>query len=135
MNTNDEKNLFYYRLINFIIWVILFFCIIIRCFTFTILDNQYIWIINYIGMALAIINLLIDKLFTLDKNNNPKYVPFVGLIVLTIIILIIVCLFVYLFQKNKYAQSLNDIITLLALFFSLSKSCWDKILNIIIEII
>ena len=135
MNTNDEKNLFYYRLINFIIWVILFFCIIIRCFTSTILDNQYIWIINYIGMALAIINLLIDKLFTLDKNNNPKYVPFVGLIVLTIIILIIVCLFVYLFQKNKYAQSLNDIITLLALFFSLSKSCWDKILNIIIEII
>ena len=135
MNTNDEKNLFYYRLINFIIWVILLFCIIIRCFTFTILDNQYIWIINYIGMALAIINLLIDKLFTLDKNNNPKYVPFVGLIVLTIIILIIVCLFVYLFQKNKYAQSLNDIITLLALFFSLSKSCWDKILNIIIEII
>lgn len=135
MNTNDEKNSFYYRLINFIIWVILLFCIIIRCFTFTILDNQYIWIINYIGMALAIINLLIDKLFTLDKNNNPKYVPFVGLIVLTIIILIIVCLFVYLFQKNKYAQSLNDIITLLALFFSLSKSCWDKILNIIIEII
>lgn len=111
------------------------FCIIIRCFTFTILDNQYIWIINYIGMALAIINLLIDKLFTLDKNNNSKYVPFVGLIVLTIIILIIVCLFVYLFQKNKYAQSLNDIITLLALFFSLSKSCWDKILNAIIKII
>ncbi|MFR7559925.1 MAG: hypothetical protein ACLUVX_08715 [Lachnospira pectinoschiza] len=135
MNTNDEKNLFYYRLINFIIWVILLFCIIIRCFTFTILDNQYIWIINYIGMALAIINLLIDKLFTLDKNNNSKYVPFVGLIVLTIIILIIVCLFVYLFQKNKYAQSLNDIITLLALFFSLSKSCWDKILNAIIKII
>lgn len=135
MNTNDEKNLFYYRLINFIIGVILLFCIIIRCFTFTILDNQYIWIINYIGMALAIINLLIDKLFTLDKNNNSKYVPFVGLIVLTIIILIIVCLFVYLFQKNKYAQSLNDIITLLALFFSLSKSCWDKILNAIIKII
>lgn len=135
MNTNDEKNLFYYRLINFIIWVILLFCIIIRCFTFTILDNQYIWIINYIGMALAIINLLIDKLFTLDKNNNSKYVPFVGLIVLTIIILIIVCLFVYLFQKNKYAQSLNDSITLLALFFSLSKSCWDKILNAIIKII
>lgn len=89
----------------------------------------------YAGMSIAFINILVNKCFNLKEKKSKKYKPFVGFTVVLVVITCILVIPVYLLQNNQYSQSLNDIITLLALFFSLSNDIWNRILNFFANII
>ncbi len=124
-----------YNLFQFAVWIIIFILIILRTFSYKSVSNNWIWIINYAGMSIAFINMLVNKCFDLKEKGNKKYKPFVGLTVVLVAIICVLSLPVYSLQSNQYAQSINDIITLLALFFSLSNDIWDRFLNFIANII
>lgn len=134
-NKNSSKDNFMYYLFQLIVWIIILILIVVRIFTYKIISNNWIWIINYAGMAIAFINILVNKCFKLKEKVSKKYRPFVGLTVVLVIIICVLSIPVYSLQRNQYSQSLNDIITLLALFFSLSSDIWDRILNIFANII
>lgn len=123
------------NLIQIVFWVILLMFIIFRIFNYSTKANNWIWIINYIGMSIALINLFVNKCIMLKRSKSKKYRPFKGL---TIFVTIIMCLLSYLVkyaQSFLYADCLNDVITLLALFFSLSQNIWDYIFNKIVFIL
>lgn len=135
MNTDTESlddNLTY-QLFQFAVWMILFLLIVFRACTFNVASNSWIWIINYAGMGFALVNLLIKKCFQLRSRSHKKYKPLVGFTIFVLIILCVSSLGVYKLQMCGYSQPVNDIITLLALFFSLSGDTWNKLLNIIIR--
>lgn len=116
-----------------VVWVILLILIFIRILDNAFLPKSWIWIINYIGMAIAFLNLFIEKCNKMRKKSHRKYKPFLGL---TIIISILVCLFgvvVGKLQTTVYAECLNDVITLLSVFFSSSKNIWNSILKLIVK--
>lgn len=122
-----------YRIFQFVIWLLLFVLIIFRVLTYKIVSNSWIWIINYIGMGVALINLLISKCFKLRSCHHKKFKPFLGFTLFIVAIVCILSIFVYRLQSREYSQSINDIITLLALFFSFSGDIWNGILNIFIS--
>lgn len=134
-NKNSSRDNFMYNLFQFAVWIIIFILIILRTFSYKSVSNNWIWIINYAGMSIAFINMLVNKCFDLKEKGNKKYKPFVGLTVVLVAIICVLSLPVYSLQSNQYAQSINDIITLLALFFSLSNDIWDRFLNFIANII
>lgn len=116
-----------------IIWVILLILIIIRFTDDSILPANWIWIINYIGMCVAFLNLFIEKCNKLRDKNHKNFKPFLGL---TILISIAVCILgvgVGMLQSTKNKDCINDVITLLSVFFSLSKNIWDSILNWVVK--
>lgn len=127
-NNNSSKDNLMYCLFQLVVWVIMLILILLRVFTYKTISNNWIWIINYAGMSIAFINILVNKCFNLKEKKSKKYKPFVGFTVVLV-------LPVYLLQSNQYSQSLNDIITLLALFFSLSSDIWNRILNFFANII
>ena len=131
-NNNSSKDNLMYCLFQ---WVIMLILILLRVFTYKTISNNWIWIINYAGMSIAFINILVNKCFNLKEKKSKKYKPFVGFTVVLVVITCILVLPVYLLQSNQYSQSLNDIITLLALFFSLSSDIWNRILNFFANII
>lgn len=134
-NKNSSKDNFIYYLFQLAVWIIISILIFMRIITYKIISNSWIWIINYSGMAIAFVNILVNKCFKLKEKASKKYKPFVGFTVVLVAIICILSLPVYSLQSNQYSQSLNDIITLLALFFSLSSDIWDRILNIFANII
>lgn len=134
-NNNSSKDNFMYYLFQLVVWVIMLILILLRVFTYKTISNNWIWIINYAGMSIAFINILVNKCFNLKKKKSKKYKPFVGFTVVLVVITCILVIPVYLLQNNQYSQSLNDIITLLALFFSLSNDIWNRILNFFANII
>lgn len=134
-NNNSSKDNFMYYLFQLVVWVIMLILILLRVFTYKTISNNLIWIINYAGMSIAFINILVNKCFNLKEKKSKKYKPFVGFTVVLVVITCILVIPVYLLQNNQYSQSLNDIITLLALFFSLSNDIWNRILNFFANII
>lgn len=134
-NKNSSKDNFMYYLFQLVIWIVILILIFVRVFTYKVTSNNWIWIINYAGMSIAFINILVNKCFKLKEKNSKKYKPFVGLTVTLVLIICLLSIPVYSLQSNQYSQSLNDIITLLALFFSLSNDIWDRILNVFASII
>lgn len=134
-NNNSSKDNFMYYLFQLVVWIIMLILILLRVFTYKTISNNWIWIINYAGMSIAFINILVNKCFNLKEKKSKKYKPFVGLTVVLVFIICILAIPVCLLQSNKYSQSLNDIITLLALFFSLSNDIWNRILNFFANII
>lgn len=134
-NNNSSKDNFMYCLFQLVVWVIMLILILLRVFTYKTISNNWIWIINYAGMSIAFINILVNKCFNLKEKKSKKYKPFVGFTVVLVVITCILVIPVYLLQNNQYSQSLNDIITLLALFFSLSNDIWNRILNFFANII
>lgn len=134
-NNNSSKDNFTYYLFQLVVWVIMLILILLRVFTYKTISNNWIWIINYAGMSIAFINILVNKCFNLKEKKSKKYKPFVGFTVVLVVITCILVIPVYLLQNNQYSQSLNDIITLLALFFSLSNNIWNRILNFFANII
>ena len=134
-NNNSSKDNFMYYLFQLVVWVIMLILILLRVFTYKTISSNWIWIINYAGMSIAFINILVNKCFNLKEKKSKKYKPFVGFTVVLVVITCILVIPVYLLQNNQYSQSLNDIITLLALFFSLSNDIWNRILNFFANII
>ena len=118
-----------------IIWVIILVLIVVRIIGYNVAENDWIWFVNYAGMAIALINMLLNKCFQLRGNRNKKYKPFVGFTIFMAIIVCIIGFWVYSLQSTKYYYCVNDVITLLALFFSLSYNVWDYILNGIVHIL
>ena len=136
MNAEEQNNNnFNYNIIQFIIFCSMMLLLFFRILGFKSPKNNSIWIINYIGMGIALINLFINKCIELHKISSKKYKPFVGFTIVVIIIIFIVSIFIYNLQSSQYVSSINDIITLLALFFSLSDNIWSSLLNVIVKII
>lgn len=132
-NSNDENLM--YNFFQLAIWIIILFLIFLRLYKYQALSNNWIWLINYVGMGIALLNLLVGKCFKLRQQKNKKYKPFVGF---TTVVLILVCclgIVVYFWQSSVYSQSVNDVITLFALFFSLSEHIWNFILDFLVKII
>lgn len=132
---NFNKDDLMYFFLQFSVFIIILILIILRLIAYKNINNAWIWIVNYIGMGIAVLNLLANKCFELKSKNNKKFKPFVGFTIFSLLIVCLLLIPIYFFQTNKYCQALNDIITLLALLFSLSDKIWDSILNKIVEII
>lgn len=130
---NLGKDNFMYQLFQLVVWIVILILIFMRIFTYKVISNDWIWIINYAGMSIAFINILVNKCFKLKEKANKKFKPFVGLTVALVFIICLLSIPVCSSQKGQYSQSLNDIITLLALFFSLSNDIWNRILNIFVN--
>lgn len=129
-DTSDET--YIHRLFEIAVWIVLLLLIIIRVVYYKTTENQWIWIVNYLGMVIAAVNIFIKKCMKLKRAKNKKYKPFIGLTVMVLILLILLAPLVYFFQTSDYSQTANDVITLLALFFSLSGDIWDVLLNVIV---
>lgn len=118
-----------YQLIFFILMSVL---ILLRFFIS--ISDCLIWVINYSGMSLAIINLLTEFLCVLKNKNDKRYNSFLGFCFLIFIGVIIIGFFLGLleffnFFPQKTSKLINDIITLLAVFFSLSNDVWLVVLD------
>lgn len=116
-----------------IIWVVLFILIVLRIIDDALVPANSIWIINYIGMGIAFLNLFIEKANKLSKKRHEKFRPFVGLTIILAIIICVLGIGVGKLQSAEIGQRLNDVITLLAVVFSLSKNVWNAILDVIIR--
>lgn len=135
LESSKQNEIISYKFIQLGFFIVIFILILVRAVTYKDENNQWIWIINYIGMGIAIINLFIAKCFKLkDKNNknHKKYKPFVGFTIVVMIVVFIMAIPTYMAQSKPFSQCVNDIITLLALFFSLSRDIWNSILNLIV---
>ena len=117
-------------LFQFAIWIIIIVLIVIR-----IISNNFawVWIINYIGMVIALLNLLISKCYKLKDCSHSKYKPFKGFTIFTTIIICLFTIPIYELQSTIYSLCVNDVITLLALLFSLPQGTWDFILDLIVK--
>lgn len=135
MDNNNGKDSLTYNILQLAIFIVILGLIIFRFLKYEIQTNSWIWIINYIGMAIAFINLFINKCFELKSLQNKKYKPFVGFTICMLILVFLLYIPVYQIQNSEYSQTINDVITLLALFFSLSHTIWDSILDSIVKIL
>ena len=131
----DDKNSFEAGIYQFIIWCILLLFIVLRLISFSSPNNTWVWIMNYLGMLIAMLNLFINKAIELRSKNSIKYKPFKGLIILLVVVLCILILPIHHIQTTELCSCVNDTITLIALFFSLSPGIWSKILDGIIYIL
>lgn len=135
INKTDTQDNLTYNFFQLGIFIIMLGLIIFRCINYNVEDNSWIWIINYIGMSIAFINLFLNKCFSLKNTKSKKYKPFVGFTVLMLLTVLFLFVFVYNAQSNENSNFINDIITLFALFFSLSHIVWNALLNIIVKIL
>lgn len=123
---DNTQNKIIKTIYDFILFITLFSLIIVRLILWN-KDVNWIWILNYLGMAIASFNLLINRVIGYKDVNYS----FLGLLVVVIIIEIILFFVINFLQSTSYANLINDVITLLAILFSISPSVWDVILNII----
>ncbi len=123
---DNAQNKIIKTIYDFILFITLFSLIIVRLILWN-KDVNWIWILNYLGMAISSFNLLINKIVGYKDVNYS----FLGLLIVVIIIEIILFFVINFLQSTSYADLINDIITLLAILFSISPSVWDVILNII----
>ena len=123
---DNAQNKIIKTIYDFILFITLFSLIIVRLILWN-KDVNWIWILNYLGMAISSFNLLINKIVGYKDVNYS----FLGLLIVVIIIEIILFCVINFLQSTSYADLINDIITLLAILFSISPSVWDVILNII----
>ena len=123
---DNTQNKIIKTIYDFILFITLFSLIIVRLILWN-KDVNWIWILNYLGMAIASFNLLINRIVGYKDVNYP----FLGLLIIVIIIEIILFFVINFLQSTSYVNLINDVITLLAILFSISPSVWDVILNII----
>lgn len=123
---DNAQNKIIKTIYDFILFITLFSLIIVRLILWN-KDVNWIWILNYLGMAIASFNLLINRIIGYKDVNYS----FLGLLVVVIIIEIILFFVINFLQSTSYVNLINDVITLLAILFSISPSVWDVILNII----
>ena len=123
---DNAQNKIIKTIYDFILFITLFSLIIVRLILWN-KDVNWIWILNYLGMAIASFNLLINRII---GYKDVSY-SFLGLLVVVIIIEIILFFVINFLQSTSYVNLINDVITLLAILFSISPSVWDVILNII----
>lgn len=123
---DNAQNKIIKTIYDFILFITLFSLIIVRLILWN-KDVNWIWILNYLGMAISSFNLLINRIVGYKDVNYS----FLGLLIVVIIIEIILFFVINFLQSTSYADLINDIITLLAILFSISPSVWDVILNII----
>jgi len=137
-NNQLENNLF-----QFIAMMVLSLLIFVRLGAFILplfIENQQdssiiitiIWIVNYLGMMIACISLFAEKCKELSKKEHElhhKYKPFRGLTNLVAIILTVLLFGVWGLQSTAFKDCLNDVITLFALLFSVSKDMWSSLLT------
>lgn len=135
MNGNITQDNLMYNILQLIMFVVMVLLIIFRCINYNASQDSWIWIISYIGMEISFINLFINKCFSLKSKNHKKYRTFVGFTIVVIIISLLLFIPILNIQSKKYSQFVNDLITLFALFFSLSHVIWNYLLNIIIKIL
>lgn len=126
-----DDNILRHIIYESIIFFILFICIIIRISNYDKETCTWIWIINYIGMATALLNLFINKTISLYNNKNEKYKSFLGFTICLIALMCYIGLKIWNHQESMFGNVINDVITLLALFFSLSPKIWNGLLNIL----
>ena len=68
--SSSKDNLMYY-FFQIGVFVVIAILILMRIITYKNTNNSWIWIINYIGMGIAILNILANKCFMLkDKNRR-----------------------------------------------------------------
>lgn len=123
---DNTQNKIIKTIYDFILFITLFSLIIVRLILWN-KDVNWIWILNYLGMAIASFNLLINRIVGYKDVNYS----FLGLLIIVIIIEIILFFVINFLQSTSYVNLINDVITLLAILFSISPSVWDVILNII----
>lgn len=123
---DNTQNKIIKTIYDFILFITLFSLIIVRLILWN-KDVNWIWILNYLGMAIASFNLLINRVIGYKDVNYS----FLGLLIVVIIIEIILFFVINFLQSTSYVNLINDVITLLAILFSISPSVWDVILNII----
>lgn len=123
---DNTQNKIIKTIYDFILFITLFSLIIVRLILWN-KDVNWIWILNYLGMAIASFNLLINRIVGYKDVNYS----FLGLLIIVIIIEIILFFVINFLQSTSYVNLINDVITLLAILFSISSSVWDVILNII----
>jgi hypothetical protein len=123
---DNTQNKIIKTIYDFILFITLFSLIIVRLILWN-KDVNWIWILNYLGMAIASFNLLINRIVGYKDVNYS----FLGLLIIVIIIEIILFFVINFLQSTSYVDLINDVITLLAILFSISPSVWDVILNII----
>lgn len=123
---DNTQNKIIKTIYDFILFITLFSLIIVRLILWN-KDVNWIWILNYLGMAIASFNLLINRVIGYKDVNYS----FLGLLIVVIIIEIILFFVINFLQSTSYVNLINDVITLLAILFSISPGVWDVILNII----
>lgn len=123
---DNTQNKIIKTIYDFILFITLFSLIIVRLILWN-KDVNWIWILNYLGMDIASFNLLINRVIGYKDVNYS----FLGLLIVVIIIEIILFFVINFLQSTSYVNLINDVITLLAILFSISPSVWDVILNII----
>lgn len=116
MHDNTPDEIYTYRLFEFAVWLILLLLIIIRAVSYKTSENSWIWVVNYIGMVIAVINIFVKKFMKLKKAKNKKCKPFIGLTVFVLVLCVAFMFPAYFSQTSDYSQVVNDVITLLALF-------------------
>lgn len=131
MSTHNNIESLESYIYQIVLWFVIFILIIFRIYNYASNADSWIWIVNYIGMAIACLNLFVTKCLLLRKNNSKKTKPFIGFTICICFFIIIGGILVYMCQSSSFAQCINDVITLFALFFSLSQIIWDYILNFI----
>lgn len=126
VNTDDKKNKIIPLIYDMLVFVILIIVVIMRLLA----KNQvnWIWIINYLGMVIAGINLMTNRIID-NKTSQAGS--------LTVLIIIIIFIYAALFfvinfcQKTDFSDLINDIITLVAVLFSVAPNVWDMIFDVI----
>lgn len=124
-----------FGIFQLIVFVTILIFIITRILCYATKADSWIWIINYIGMCIALINLLIQKCIKLKSELHKKYKSFKGLTIIIVCILCALVIPLYVWQEESISYCLNDVITLCALFFSLSTDIWNYILGIIADVL
>lgn len=128
----NEDKLFKNNMHQLIILSLIFVLIVVRISCRDVVNIDWIWIVNYAGMFLALFNLLLNKCLELRKTEHKlhnKHKSFTGFTILILITTIGLGVVVGICQSKKIAYCLNDVVTLLALLFSLSQNIWSSILN------
>lgn len=126
-NNETSSLIFYLQEIG--VLVVLLICIVARIVGYAQENCSWIWLVNYIGMAIAFFNIFLAKIIEFYENNDEDYKPLFGLTIFVLIILIIIGVFVGFLQTSEIALTLNDVITLFSLFWSLGGRIWDVVIE------
>ena len=135
MDNKQNKNpINLYDISEIAIFIIIVFLIFIRIFC---RDKDYIWIwvVNFIGMMISFINLFINRINSKDAEKEKRIIQSLEGLIFCLLFVAIFFIFVAYFNKIVYSDTFNDVITLLAVLFSIGNKIWNVIFSIIEEYI
>lgn len=116
------------------IFIIIVFLIFIRIFCRD-KDYTWIWVVNFIGMMISFINLFINRINSKDAEKEKRIIQSLEGLIFCLLFVVIFFIFVAYFNKIVYSDTFNDVITLLAVLFSIGNKIWNVIFSIIEEYI